>query len=383
MSCVALNLPLAPRGPGLQPGASNCVSGYCATVFVTACSIAVHHSSQCRDLLRCFNSRCGNRGAHKDGEHHISPTRVLTTVPIKTNLTDLRPSRGRYTRQIKLLSGGQINGDNFPDGMITVFPWDNSVDEWIASRVRKGANKGRNVLFQVLPKICDLNGLPLSKFVSSEVMAVLMVSRSILRNDAISFTWECEECGTSGEQTVKIPGDLQRVGEKNDTWPGYDAITLPDSKDVAKMRPITVGEELAVTDRSEPERKATCSDTVARILAGLVAVNDGKPDSAKEALTWFNALSPADQDYLITEYDKTQPQLGTTIQMKCDSCEHEFNHTLRLDTDFFRAAGVSGNRRAVENPVRPGVQEQGSNAGPNTPAGVANTANAGVARKAS
>lgn len=272
-------------------------------------------------------------------------------MAIKTKLKDLRPSRERYSRQVKLLSGGKINGEHFPDGMITVYPWDNQIDDWIQTRLQKGALRGRTLLFNVLPKVCNLGKCRMEDFVSTEVMGILMVARSILRNDVVTFETECPSCGDKREHQLKIPDQLEKVGEKKANWPGFDAITLPECQDVVKVKPITVGDEMAILDRTEAERAAHCSDTVARVIAGLVSINESTPDNAKEAVTWFKALSPSDSSYLLEEFDKAQPQLSNVVHVQCDDCNHKFDHGLRLNEDFFRRSNPPGDRGKVAGTV--------------------------------
>jgi hypothetical protein len=286
-------------------------------------------------------------------------------MPIKTKLKDLRPSRERYARLIRLLSGGKINGAQFPDGAITVYPWDNQIDDWIQNRLQKGALRGRTLLFNVLPRVCNLNGCRLEDFVSSEVMGILMISRSILRNDQVIFETECPFCSDKRQNQLKIPDQLERVGEKKADWLGFDVITLPECQDVVKVRPVTVGEEMALIERTDAVRAQTCNDTVARIIAGLVSINDSKHDNALEAITWFKALPPSDSDFLIEEFDKTQPQLSNIVHVQCDECGRSFDHGLRLNDDFFRRVGPASDRGKVADAVRVSVQDQGSGGGPN------------------
>jgi len=297
---------------------------------------------------------------------------VLSGMPIKTNLRDLNPSRDRYIRSIQLISGGHFNGAAFPDGMITVYPWDFNVDEWLTTRIRKGALKGRSILFNVLPKVCNLGSCKLENFIASEVMLVLMVARSILRDDVVEFEHECPSCGHTGSDRIKVPDQLERIGEKKLGWPGYDLITLPKIKDVVKVKPLTIGEELQVLNRTDHERAATCSDSVARVMSGIIDVNDGKPDSAMELIQWFNALPPSDQEFLLEEFDKTQPQLSQVVSMECDSCGVKFDRALRLDEDFFRSAGGARHRKSLAQSDTPGVQGSGVNDRPVEGAGVAN-----------
>jgi len=285
-------------------------------------------------------------------------------MAINTKMKDLRPSKERYAKKIRLLSGGKINGEAFPDGALTVFPWDNGVDDWIQTRLSKGALRGRTILFSVLPRVCNLGTCPLEKFVASEVMGVLMIARSILRNDTVIFETECPQCNHKAENKIKVPEQLERIGEKKADWPGYDVILLPDCGDEVKVRPITVGEELAVIDRTETQRNQTCSDVVARIIAGIVSINESKPDNAKEAITWFQALPPIDADYLINEFDKAQPQLSNVVHVQCDECGRSFDHSLRLNEDFFRRSGPPSGGGKVDDSVRTGVQNKGSNSGP-------------------
>lgn len=293
-------------------------------------------------------------------------------MAIKTKVTDLRPARERYSRKMQLLSGGLINGQFFENGQITIYPWDNQVDEWLAAKLRKGAIKGRTILFNVLPQVCDLNGCTLDKFISSEVMSVLMVARAILRNDTVTFEAECPHCGHKAENSLKIPDQLERTGEKKLGWPGYDLVVLPECSDEVKVRPITVGEEIAILDRTEHLRQM-CSDSAARVIAGLVAINDSQPDDAREAVTWFKALPPGDQDYLLEQFDNSQPGLSQKVTIKCDDCGKEFDYTLQLNEDFFRRPRLPSGGGKVANNVRPSVQEQGPAARPAQVSGASST----------
>jgi Zn ribbon nucleic-acid-binding protein len=196
-------------------------------------------------------------------------------------------------------------------------------------------------------------------------MGILMISRSILRNDVVIFETECPACNDKHQHQLKVPDQLERVAEKKADWLGFDLITLPDCQDVVKVRPVTVAEEMTLMDRTEVVRAQTCNDTVARIIAGLVSINDSKPDNAAEAITWFKALPPSDSDYLIEEFDKNQPQLSNIVHVQCDECGHNFDHGLRLNDDFFRRVSPASDRGKVADVVRAGVQDKGSGSGPN------------------
>jgi hypothetical protein len=285
-------------------------------------------------------------------------------MPIKSNLKDLTPSKDRYTRKFQLLSGGRINGEFFPGGQITVYPWDFQVDEWISARTRKGLIKGKTMLFQVLPKVCNLNGCPVEKFVWSEVMMVLMLSRSVLRNDELKISHSCPSCQNDAEDTVKIPDQLEKIGEKGADWPGYDEFTLPDSADVVRVRPITAGEEMRILDRSENDREKICSDDMARVISGIVSVNGGVADTPSELLTLIKAYSPKDVECLVEQFNKAQPQLSQVLHMQCDSCGNKYDYILSLNQDFFRTSSEARIGKPLQKANDPSVQKPWSPVSP-------------------
>lgn len=257
-------------------------------------------------------------------------------MPIKTNNTDLRPARERFSRRIRLISNGAVNGEHFPGGMITVYPWDADVDDWIVRRLRSNGAEKDSLLYDVLPRVCDLGGCPVGKFLASEVPLVLMVSRSILRGDVVSISGSCPECSAHYGESLSIPDNLSRHGEKAPDWPGYSVVTLPQIKDAVKIKLITVGEELSMMR----QHNKAVGDTTYRIVSAVEAVNDTRPDNAAELVTWWKALPPTDAEFLRAAIEDLQPRLDTEIAIKCDSCSHEFKHPLALDTDFFRRPGA-------------------------------------------
>jgi hypothetical protein len=281
-------------------------------------------------------------------------------MAFKTNLKDLRPARERYSKEVVLLSNGFADPKAFPEGKIKVFPWDSAVDDWIAKRVRKGNVKGKNLLFQILPQVCDLNGAPVGGFIASEVMAILMISRAIIRNNEIVVTPKCPECGHQEEGKIKIPDDLERVGEKSETYAGVDLVTMPSCKDVVGIKMLTIDDEIAVTDRKPSPRMPQIPDHVARVVAGIVSINDGKADSVIEYVNWFQALDPADAEYLIVRFDELQPQLSTQWEVDCGECGKEYSHVIQLDEDFFRRPGAARNRGEVAVVGNDGLQGKGT-----------------------
>jgi hypothetical protein len=111
---------------------------------------------------------------------------------------------------------------------------------------------------------------------------------------------------------------------------------LPDSKDTVTVRPITVGDNMYIMDRT-PEQREKMPDMLAVILLPIKTVGGGSVDSTDEILEWYNALSPRDAEFLAKEQGRRHPQLDTTVQQKCEVCGHKYAYNLELNRDFFRA----------------------------------------------
>jgi hypothetical protein len=254
-------------------------------------------------------------------------------MPIRTNLKSLAPRREQHKREIVLLSKGYTSPNTWPGGRITVYPWDNEVDEWVAENLRRLTKE--EFVFNLVAKCCNLNGGSIENFISDEINLILLVSRARLTNDRIRYLSVCPFCSHKKEETVLIPDELEPLGVKPDDYPGYDTITLPEITDVVKLRPLTVKDERMVVGRLELERKAL-SDATLRTVMRLVFVNDTKPDTLAEAVQWYRALSPADAKFFDDEGRRLTPHLNTAIPHKCDECAREFKHVLDFSTEFFR-----------------------------------------------
>lgn len=253
-------------------------------------------------------------------------------MAIRSNLTDLRPARERLSQQITLLSHGYSCPTAFPDGKITVYPWDPDIDAWAVERSAKGM---KNFMWDLLAKICDLNGCPLERFVVGDVSTVMLVSRALAHDHTIVFVAQCPQCSFEQRSQVRVPDQLERLGEKTDKYPGYDEITLPECKDVVKLRPLLVGDVTAIENRSERERKVY-PDRFCRVLVPVVDINSTTPDTFAELATWYEALGPKDKRYLHEQQDLLYPHLKTELDWKCDQCAHEFSFPLVFNEKFFR-----------------------------------------------
>lgn len=257
-------------------------------------------------------------------------------MPIQTNLKDLTPRREKFKRTVTLLSKGYSNPNAWPGGKLVVFPWDNDIDNWLTGAARKGMSDN-NVFFGLLGRLCDLNGAKIDDFVASEVLAVLLIARSIQTNCVLTYTAICPNpaCRSTEVTNITVPDELGRVGEKTNDYPGWDEITLPECGDVVRIRPLLIRDEMATESRPDGERKLI-PDEQANTLKSIVSVGGGSPERIEEALQWYTALPPRDVKFFNTQRDALTPHLDVRVPHRCEKCNREFQHLLGLDKEFFR-----------------------------------------------
>jgi hypothetical protein len=254
-------------------------------------------------------------------------------MPIRTNLKSMTPRREAYKREITLLSRGYTDPVHWPEGKLTVYPWDSEIDEWMLENARKLSKE--ELIFNLLEKCCNLNGGKVADFVADEIYLVLLVSRARLTADKIRYFSLCPFCGHKSEEEVTVPNELGPLGVKAPDYPGWDAIKLPECEDVVKVRPLVVLDERAIVNRPEEERKVI-SDGILRTIMRVVDINDSRPDKLDELVQWYRALSPGDANFLDKEGRRHTPHLDTAIPHKCDECNRDFRHSLDFNQDFFR-----------------------------------------------
>jgi len=256
-------------------------------------------------------------------------------MPIKTNLKSLTPRRQQYKREITLLSHGYNNPTAWPDGKITVFPWDNAIDQWLVDNVRK-QNK-QELVYGLLRHCCDLNGGNIDDFVADEINVVLLVSRALTTDGVVVYTSVCPFCGGKKQEKLKVPDELEKVGEKTQDYAGLDEVTLPVCEDKVRLRPLLVRDEKLVINR-EDDKKKIVPDAELRTVMRVVSIGDGKPDSLEELVTWFRALHAKDAKFLEEEGRRITPHLNTNIPHICDEadCGRKFTHPVTFDQEFFR-----------------------------------------------
>ena len=257
-------------------------------------------------------------------------------MPIKTNLKSLTPRRQAFKKAIMLPSHGFSNPTAWPDGQITVYPWDSSVDDFLLEANRKSSAR-QNVLFELVGKLCDLNGGQLDDFVADETNIILLVSRALAQDNTITYTSVCPYCNAKEQERVKVPDELEKVSEKKPGYPGFDLITLPECKDVVKVRPLLIKDERIIMERPALER-TKISDNTLRNLMRVVTINDSTADKLAELQEWYEALPPKDARYLEEQSRELSPHLNTVLVHTCakQDCNREFRHNLTFDQDFFR-----------------------------------------------
>lgn len=259
-------------------------------------------------------------------------------MPIKTNLTSLEPTRSKMASEIQLPSGGYVSPNSFPNGKITVFPWDAFAEELFIDMAQTGAFR-EHALFDIVPSICNLKECSLGDFIASEALLIVMISRSLSNRGKLDLVLPCPKCGHVNKMTVAIPDDLRRRGEKPEGYPGTDVVVLKESGDHVRIHPLTVASVKKGIQRDKDEvRKVPHS--IYEILHSISAIGDGKdegtPTDEAEVLAWFRALSPADSAQLRKAIGELTPGVDPVISVKCDKCGHVFNYGLSLETDFFR-----------------------------------------------
>ena len=268
-------------------------------------------------------------------------------MAIKSNITDRRSRREKFKREITLVSGGFAKPDAFPGGSITVYPWDSSIDAWLTDAANKATGTDRDrLLYDLMAKVCNLNGCPLEDFVLGDVNTVLMTARSIANQSRIQYMTKCPKCGQEELDTVQVPEELQPLAQKAAGYKGLDVITLDESKEIVEVRPLRIRDELAIAGRGAPERERISSH-IAHIIAPVVTINATQADRIEELLEWYESLSPHDSQQLENFIEASTPHLNQELPQKCDSCGNLWTHRLVLDQEFFRTGRMGTAGRAL------------------------------------
>jgi hypothetical protein len=253
-------------------------------------------------------------------------------MAIKSNITQFTPSRETMKTEITVLSHGYYTAGKWQDGKVTVYPWDSYVDDLLLRKV-KGGNKSDLALYDIIPRVCALNGVPLDSILVGDARTILLVSRAARKSCKITIPIPGKK--DDGGITISIPDQLERIAEKTENYIGYDTVTLPVSKDVVAIRPLTVGDERLISQRSDDQR-LSLPDRIMGVLVAIVSVGDGKPDTQEELQAYWDALTPTDQQYLYDQQDLLYPHLSSVVTLTDTDTHTEHKISLDLDSEFFR-----------------------------------------------
>ncbi len=257
-------------------------------------------------------------------------------MSIRTKLPDLTPASERLKREIDLISGGYSVAPDVVNGKLTVYPWDSEVSEWIISR--KAGGTDADFTAQVLMKVTRLPERVVNNFVANEALLVMLVARSLVSNGQLHYTAKCPHCGTvQRPSSIKVPDQLDVIGKKEQGYVGWDMLTLPESGDILKVRPLLVADTRRAAELAGTDKGLGLSETAISTASSIAFVNDSTPDNAKELLSYYRALHPRDVDAIHKHLRENSPSLSTLIPHVCDSeqCQKPFSFNLGLNYDFF------------------------------------------------
>lgn len=268
-------------------------------------------------------------------------------MAIKSNITDRRSRREKFKKEITLISGGFAKPEAFPNGKITVYPWDSAIDAWLTETASKAAGIDRDrLLYDLMAKVCNLNGCPVEDFILGDVNAVLMTARSIANQNRIQYLTTCPKCGHEEVDEIQVPEELQAIGQKTVGYKKFDTVTLDESKEIVDVRPLCVRDELTIIGRVSTER-ARISNHIAHIIAPIVAINATQADRIEELMEWYESLSPHDSNQLESFIEASAPHLSQELPQKCSNCGNLWAHRLVLDQEFFRTGRMGTAGRAL------------------------------------
>lgn len=253
---------------------------------------------------------------------------------IKSNLPSLVPSSERLKQTIQLISKGYALKPELAVGQLTVYPWDEEISDWMIT-----SSRAQDPLFTVavVQKLTRLPSPLMERFVASELLLVMLVARSLSTKGEINYKARCPHCQTvQASTTLKVPGEMGILGSKAEDYPGFDEITLPESKDKIRFRPLQVM-HLRQAIEARAQMVASISENGANLALSIQAVNDTLPESPQELFAYYLALPPVDVAYLKQKSKELSPALDTHVPHTCDAedCRSPFHYNLGLHYDFF------------------------------------------------
>lgn len=251
-------------------------------------------------------------------------------MPLKSKLPSLTPASERLKKSITLISHGYSLKPEIQDGVITVYPWDSEVSQWVISAER-GSND-YDFIIRVAKKLLRCPDAVLHKMVASELLVVMLVARSLVNSGNLSYTAKCPHCkAVQAKSQVTVPDNLGKIGEKENDYRGWDEVTLPESGDAVKLRSPLVLDVINAFSKGIKD----VSETGLLNAVSIMAVNDTMPDDFNELVKYYLALPPNDASFIRKYMNDHSPALDTKIPHECDQCNKPFSYDLALSYDFF------------------------------------------------
>jgi len=292
---------------------------------------------------------------------------------IRSNVDSLPPEFTEFT----LPSGGLPYRNNFPDfpSVARVGSFTFKTECILTTNMdlmEKMARITRDV-FQNLPP-----NFPIDDLLEEDQMVVMALARGQTYGESYIFATVCPSCKHRESHEMKIPEQLPVVNWKFDSLEKLEehlTVALPYSKDVVRLRPITVGMGKKSVKGNEPANapaegeaapaeakprssksaivKATAvaaapdkvslsdlpkeaSDFLFGVARRIESVNGTTPDSLQEAADWLLRLSGRDRVAIEEHRVKTACGINYDIPVKCDNCANQFTAFLPIASSFFR-----------------------------------------------
>ena len=246
-----------------------------------------------------------------------------------------------------------------------VIPFPDTVVVSPYSFITEGILNGNATSFVKMRDICKIvvsnfpSDFDWNTLLAVDMMVILSLSRALTYGENYTFDSSCPECSHSEHHTIKVPEELPVK-----TWKSHaDAaaldlactIKLPHCKDMVKVRPLTVADEIAlmegikkIGDSGAMVIKGGAStealsnlpddikDHVYRIARHIVSVNNTTPDDLADAINYVIRIEGVDkvnlEDFIVSSSCGIEYQWGVI----CDKCNHKYRTVVPIGSYFFR-----------------------------------------------
>lgn len=216
--------------------------------------------------------------------------------------------------------------------------------------IREMTAKEEDILFNksfidkgiVLDRLLEsvlVNKIKASDFLVIDKNAILVATRIGGYGPLYPITIDCEECGSELTKEVDL-NDLLKIkevappdGAKLDG--DLVAITLPKTKWVVALRPITGRQQEAYQKTLEMKRKSKLPEnTVIETLKSFIHSINGETDEIA-VYTAISSLPAIDSKHIRSVYQNCFPNLNTATEVECNICDHKQEVEVPFNANFF------------------------------------------------